>query len=319
MFVMALSLARLLLLLLMTTTSESLASRHYLVTGSNKGQGLALCQRLLTEHDDAHVFLCSRNVDNGVQAAAAGALPADRVDVIPLDVTDDASVQAAVELVKAKLGDGQQLDGLVSNAGILWDHSLQELLDVCTVGVRRVLDGFLPLMKPNGTIIVVSSGLSPLMLSYSKYSKELQSIQSWNEIERFLEILLEVEKDEGGEPSAYEVAGFPGGPFAETVPDFHRYGLAKMLADAYMLHLSRMHPDLHIHSADPGLVYTDLIGKMPKYEGKPIEETGAKTPQEGVEVHMRLLFGKPVPSGQFHAMNKQGELKSGAIDKRPDV
>jgi len=316
---MTLSFQYLLLFLLLTTTAECLASRHYLVTGANKGQGLALCQRILTEHDDTHVFLCSRNVDQGIQAAATSALPADRVDVIPLDVTNDASVHAAVELVKTKLGDGQQLDGLVSNAGILWDHSVQELLDVCTVGVRRVLDGFLPLMKPNGTIIVVSSGLSPLMLSYSKYSKELQTIQSWDEVERFVKILLEVEQENGGESSAYEAAGFPGGPFAESVPDFHRYGLAKMLADTYMLHLSRLHPGLHIHSADPGLVYTDLIDKMPKYKGKPIEETGAKTPHAGVEVHMRLLFGKPVPSGQFHAIDKQGELKSGAIDKRPDV
>ena len=69
----------------------------------------------------------------------------------------------------------------------------------------------------------------------------------------------------------------------------------------------------------------DYINHLTAYKpGKPIEETGAKTPHEGVEVHMRLLFGggEPttmVPSGQFHAINKQGELKSGPINQRPDV
>jgi len=33
-----------------------------------------------------------------------------------------------------------------------------------------------------------------------------------------------------------------------------------------------------INSCDPGLVYTDLILKMPKYAGKVREETGAQTP-----------------------------------------
>ena len=324
-----------------TSTVQCLAAgasrRHYyLVTGANQGQGLALCQRILKEHYDTHVFLCSRNFDRGLQAAAAIGLPTDRVDVIPLDVTDESSVKMAVTLVQAKLlehnnnnNDGEPpqlllLDGLVSNAGILWDHSLQELLDVCTIGVRRVLDGFIPFMKPDGKVIVVSSGLAPLLLSFSKHSDQLLTIQSWDEIEQFMQILLKVEREQNGDPWAYEEAGFSGGPFAESVPDFHRYGLAKMLADAYMLHLSRRYPTLQIHSVDPGLVYTNLIGKMPKYAGKPMEETGAKTPHEGVEVHMRLLFGggEPttmVPSGQFHAINKQGELKSGPINQRPDV
>ena len=42
---------------------------------------------------------------------------ADRVKVVQLDVTDDASVAAAVEAVRADLGEGGTLGGLVNNAG----------------------------------------------------------------------------------------------------------------------------------------------------------------------------------------------------------
>jgi hypothetical protein len=49
------------------------------------------------------------------------------------------------------------------------------------------------------------------------------------------------------------------------------YGLAKMLADAYMLSLGPKYPSLHINSCDPGLVFTDLIATIPRYVGKSLE------------------------------------------------
>ena len=64
-----------------------------------------------------------------------------------------------------------------------------------------------------------------------------------------------------------------------------------MFADVYMKVLARSHPNLRINSCDPGLVYTDLILKMPRYEGMAREETnGAQTPKMGVEAAMLLLF-----------------------------
>ena len=71
-----------------------------------------------------------------------------------------------------------------------------------------------------------------------------------------------------------------------------------------------------------GLVFTDLVLKMPKYAGKTIEETSAQTPREGVEATMRLLFdanaGKGEGSGKVYAMSKEGrKLFSSSIDKMP--
>ena len=144
--------------------------------GANKGQGYALCQRILTEQPDTHVFLCSRDVRRGEDAKKllieeCGG-ESGRVDVVQLDVTDDKSVDAAKAMVESKLGDGE-LAGVISNAGILWGYPLPELIDVCATGVKRVLDAFVPLVEDDGRVVVVTSGLGPLMHSYS--GKERQS------------------------------------------------------------------------------------------------------------------------------------------------
>mmetsp|Transcript_8930 Transcript_8930/g.12939 ORF Transcript_8930/g.12939 Transcript_8930/m.12939 type:complete len:325 (+) Transcript_8930:42-1016(+) len=310
--------------LILTVTTNGLSpQRSILVTGANKGQGYALCERILSEHSDTHVFLCSRDAELGTAAKArllsTTGYSSDRVDVIQLDVTDPQSVKDACVSVQNKLSKDRKLFGVVSNAGILWGHTLKELVDVCTIGVRRVLDAFLPLMEGGGRVIVVSSGLGPLMHGYS--SKERQDAlvspdTTWEDLEGMMNECLAL--SEQASPEQFEEIGFPGGPFAESAPDFHMYGLAKMFADAYMLSLSRTFKSLRINSCDPGLVYTDLIGKMPKYDGLAIEDTGAKTPKEGVEAAMRLLFGEE-ESGRFYAMSKDGtDLLHSAIDKMPN-
>jgi len=312
--------------------------RSILVTGANKGQGYALCDRILAERADTHVFLCSRDAQRGEDAARAllEKYPVDRLDVIPLDVTSDASVATAYELVTTNLAKHphRTLFGVVSNAGILWGYTLQELLDVCTVGVQRVMDAFCPLMDKGGRAIVVSSGLGPLMHGYSSEARQekLKSADcTYEDIQGMMdECLAVIEESSSGHdddearslPAQFEEIGFSGGPFAESAPDFHMYGLAKMFADAYMLSLARQYPDLYVMSCDPGLVYTDLIGSMPRYQGKAREDTTAQTPHEGVEAAMRLLFdadGAPPESGRFYAMSKDGsELLHSEISKMPN-
>ena len=304
--------------------ATGISGRAFLVTGANKGQGYALCERILQEHNDTHVFLCSRDRRRGEEAVKSlSSAFHNRVDLVQLDVANEASIQAAVEKVRELLGD-QKLCGLVSNAGILWGHSLSELFQVCTVGVRSVLDAFLPLMdEKDGRMIVVSSGLGPLMLGFSQHANMLLSTDcDWAQIQVLMEKCLAME---GKGPDSFEEIGFSGGPFAENTPDFHYYGLAKMFADVYMLSLARKHPNLRINSCDPGLVYTDLLGPIPAFSGKTHDEIpNAKSPREGVEVHMRLLFGGKKDGvqeggGFFYAMDKEGKLTSGGIDKRPDV
>ena len=301
-------------------SSASPKWRSILVTGANKGQGYALCRRLLTEAPDTRVFLCSRDLGWGQGAAknlrdVCGSEEEfrERVKVVQLDVTSASSVASAANTVKETLGE-DHLYGLVSNAGILWGYSINDLCDVCATGAVRVLDAFLPMVQPDlGRVIVVSSGLGPLMHGYASLERQ-QAMRgescTWKDtlVPMMEECIQTYESTAPGErPKAFEELGFPGGPFAEAAPDFHMYGLAKMFADAAMLSLSRSHPNLLINSADPGLVYTDLILKMERYAGKEIGETGAQTPHQGVEATIRLLLNDDFEredSGRFYQMNK---------------
>ena len=315
------AMAMILHLLLLLPLANALAAplKSYLITGANKGQGLALCRRILIEHDDTHVFLCSRDATRGEEAKMSllDLVCEDRVDVVPLDVTSESSVSDALSAVhsciarRSSSGESPiQLSGVVSNAGILWGYPLQELLQVCTWGVKRVLDAFVPLLNEqsnDGRVVVVTSGLGPLMHQYSGEERQ-QAMMSpectWETISSMMDECLgayESTQDDTLEAriETFDKIHFPGGPFADTAPDFHMYGLAKMFGDAYMKVIARKYPALRVTSVDPGLVYTDLILRMPKYEGKQKEDTTAQSPHEvswvGFNYHV-LMFDSNVMS-----------------------
>ncbi|NAS26282.1 SDR family NAD(P)-dependent oxidoreductase [Herbidospora sp. NEAU-GS84] len=125
-----------------------------LITGANKGIGFETARQLL---DLGHtVYIGARDVERGEKAAAAlGAR------FVQLDVTDDASVTAALAVIDADEG---RLDVLVHNAGILGDGPLDgptalRVFDTNAVGIVRVTEAALPLLRrsANPTVVTVSS------------------------------------------------------------------------------------------------------------------------------------------------------------------
>lgn len=142
-----------------------------LVTGANKGIGLATARRLGREC--RHVVLTARNAEAG--AAAADRLSREGLSVssVAMDVTDPASVRAAAAGISERFG---HLDILVNNAGILPeatnDHPT-EVLDLTmfqqtyatnVLGPVAVVEAFLPLLRrsPTGRIVNVSSTVGSL-------------------------------------------------------------------------------------------------------------------------------------------------------------
>ncbi|MGW3960198.1 oxidoreductase [Amycolatopsis sp. NPDC005003] len=93
------------------------SGRTVLVTGANSGLGLRTSQVLAGK--GARVLLACRSAERGakaleiVKAAAAGAGP----ELIPLDLSELASVRAAAVSVRERTGD--TLDVLVNNAGVM--------------------------------------------------------------------------------------------------------------------------------------------------------------------------------------------------------
>jgi NAD(P)-dependent dehydrogenase (short-subunit alcohol dehydrogenase family) len=83
-----------------------------LVTGANKGIGKAIVQGLA--RDGLIVYLGARDLERGKVAAAELKVNGD-VRFVQLDVTNAASIRAAVQTVESEAG---RLDVLVNNAGI---------------------------------------------------------------------------------------------------------------------------------------------------------------------------------------------------------
>jgi NAD(P)-dependent dehydrogenase (short-subunit alcohol dehydrogenase family) len=131
-----------------------------LITGANKSLGRETARRLIAEGHD--VWIGARDAERGREAAdALGGR------FVQLDVTDDASVAAAVETVTAA---GTGLDVLVNNAGVpgpfgeSFDLAVADYEAVYATnvfGIIRVTHAFLPLLRASSApvLVNVSSGL----------------------------------------------------------------------------------------------------------------------------------------------------------------
>jgi NADP-dependent 3-hydroxy acid dehydrogenase YdfG len=127
-----------------------------MVTGASSGIGKAIVQQLLKE--GWIVYGAARRVEKMADIEAMGA------KVLPLDVTDDASMTTAVQTLLSAEG---QIDALVNNAGYgsygaLEDVPLQEAkrqFDVNVFGLMRLTQLVLPSMRAakSGTIVNISS------------------------------------------------------------------------------------------------------------------------------------------------------------------
>ena len=116
-----------------------LKGRHAVITGGASGIGFAIAQRILAS--GASVTLWDRD-DAAMKTATTslGALSPDAVRAVSVDVTNQASVQSAVQQT-LKLGN---IDILVNSAGItgpnvkLWDYSLADWEQVMAINLNGV-------------------------------------------------------------------------------------------------------------------------------------------------------------------------------------
>ncbi|WP_310487590.1 SDR family NAD(P)-dependent oxidoreductase [Chamaesiphon sp. VAR_69_metabat_338] len=159
------------------------ARKRALVTGGNKGIGLAICQGLLAA--EFEVILAARSIDKAktalekLQSVGRASLRRqtlrerneNRVHPLILDVADDESIERAAQDFGTHF---PQLDVLINNAGIYPDEDVniltidRELLDrtmnTNTFGAIRTTQAFLPHLSksPAARVINGSSGLGAL-------------------------------------------------------------------------------------------------------------------------------------------------------------
>lgn len=87
------------------------------ITGANQGLGFEVVKKLAAEQENFHIILGVRDLDKGKQAIMEVPKIANNtsLDTVQIEVTNDESISAAVETIKAKYG---RIDVLHNNAGI---------------------------------------------------------------------------------------------------------------------------------------------------------------------------------------------------------
>eukprot|EP00980_Cylindrotheca_fusiformis_P007474 scaffold1549_cov105-Cylindrotheca_fusiformis.AAC.3 len=272
--------AWILLLLFGTTTvflQQANAMRTVLVSGGNRGIGLAICQRILEESSDVKVLLGSRNKDRGIQAAEYLQKQVvnnndDRVEVIELDTSSSDSITKAATEIIAKY---DTLYGIVNNAGVIDSPCILTNY----FGPRRVNDALSKILqRPGGRIVNIASASGPNHVSRLPKSSELRIKLSkpWlikGGIEELDEIANELMKNGKSDD----------------------YGTSKALLNAYTrLHAKEEEESkLIINSVTPGFIASDM-GKL----------LGATNPtSKGAIPPVNLLLNKEfetIPTGRYY-------------------
>jgi len=271
--------------------------KRILITGANKGIGLATVAKLLDSYDETFLLLGSRDSKKGQEAlnSLVDSQPEwrDRLELIQIDVGQDVSVKSAAEEVAKKFGrTSSPLYAIVNNAGIGNPKlGLNKILQVNTYGPKRVCDAFLPLLDPSiGRVVNVTSASGPTYLAgcSEEVKKILTSPEvSWTEIEEFMAECLKSNIEP--EQTTDQGSGIDSA-----------YGISKACANAYTIYLARKNPKLTINACTPGFIETDLTRPMAKANSKTPSEMGMKSPEEGASASIFLLMGNPSGSGHYY-------------------
>jgi NAD(P)-dependent dehydrogenase (short-subunit alcohol dehydrogenase family) len=194
-----------------------------LITGANKGLGFETARRLIAAGHT--VYIGSRDAERGRRAAEQfGAR------VVQLDVTDDASVEAAVKAIEANGG----LDVLVNNAGIapewrdpnvvigaadLTVDLMRQTFETNVFGTVRVLRAFLPLLQRSTAAVVVNVSSALASLTWATTP--------------------------GTRPYAYTLVAYPA---------------SKAVVNMITVQYAKAFPNMRINAVEPGFTQTDLNG-----------------------------------------------------------
>lgn len=137
-------------------------SKIIFITGTSTGLGISIAvQAAQAGHT---VYATMRNLEKRAALDAAAAAAGVILNVLPLDVSDSASVNKAVDDIIAREG---RIDVLVNNAGAGFvrtaeqatEAEIQWVMDVNFTGVARCIKAVMPHMRTarSGHIVTVSS------------------------------------------------------------------------------------------------------------------------------------------------------------------
>ena len=259
------------------------------VTGANKGIGLAIVRKLCKEFS-GDVYLTARSEDLG--RAAVETLEAEglKPKFHQLDINSSESIETLKRYVVDNYGG---VDVLVNNAAIAFKmRSTAPFLEQATVtlktnftGTLNISKAFIPIVRPHGRIVNVSSTAGSLRnlqkrLQEKFSSPSLTEAELVNLMDQFVkDVASGNHTEKGWSNSAYGVSKV--GVIALTVIQARE--MAKSGKE-----------DILVNACCPGWVRTDMAG----YNAPLSPDEGAETP-----VHLALL-PPGSPSGEFWRVKK---------------
>ena len=145
--------------------------QNVLITGANRGIGLALTKKYLAK-GNSRVFASCRNPAGAAELNALAETNFERLRVLQMDVTDEASINRAADALRAGT---DALDVLINNAGISGDDharimgkltssEVSHVISTNAVSSLIVTQACRELLKKgdNPRVVMISSGLGSL-------------------------------------------------------------------------------------------------------------------------------------------------------------
>ncbi|KAF2639127.1 carbonyl reductase [Massarina eburnea CBS 473.64] len=266
-------------------------SRVGVVTGANKGIGLAIVRQLalqypksplnagpfliyLTARDQSRGEAAVNELHNDAQLKQAKALKADggpsEIKYHQLDITDRKSLQAFADHLKQTHEDG--IDLVVNNAGIALDgfdaKLVKTTLDCNYYNTLEASHAFIPLLKSQGRLVNMAS-IAGLL---SKYSDEVRDRFRASKTEADVTRIME-DFTSAVEAGKEKEAGFPSAAY--SVSKAGLIGATRAIARAEKEKGSK----ILVNSCCPGYVNTGMT-----------KGNGPKTPDQGAEMPVKLAL-----------------------------
>jgi NAD(P)-dependent dehydrogenase (short-subunit alcohol dehydrogenase family) len=261
-----------------------MTTRVALVTGANKGIGLAIVRSLCKQFDGC-VYLTARNEDLGKQAVKQLETEGLKPKFHQLDIDSMESIERLKNYISTTHGG---LDVLINNAGMAYKtastapftEQATNTVRVNFTGTLNVTRALLPLIRPHGRIVNVSSMASRL----SQVSEELQRKFSSPRLTESQLVSMMQEFVDDVAAGCHREKGW-----SNTA-----YGMSKVgvtaLTKVHALEIAASgREDVLINSCCPGWVRTDMAG-----------DKAPLSPNEGAETPVFLaLLPAGSPSGEF--------------------